>query len=138
MTNSSPPTATQAAKTEIGVLMATREKIPVNVTTLDEFCAEQQIGRIDLLKTDCQGFDLRVLKGAQRMLSEKRVGLIQCEAIFDPQYAGQGWFHEILGYLTSCDYALCNIYHPARNSQREMTFADALFKPRSRDIGTPS
>lgn len=136
MTSSLLPTAMVAGKTEVGGLMVTRETIAVSVMTLDEFCAEHHIEHIDLLKIDCQGFDLRVLKGAQRMLREYRVALIQCEAIFDPQYTGQGWFHEILGFLTNCDYALCGIYHPARNLRFEMTFADALFKSRFRDACT--
>jgi FkbM family methyltransferase len=130
MTNSLLPASLEAAKGEVAALMANRETITVSVITLDDFCAEHRVERIDLLKIDCQGFDCRVLKGAEQMLAEKRVSVIQCEAIFDPQYAGQGWFHEVLGFLTRCDYALCNIGRPARNSHYEMAFADALFKPR--------
>jgi FkbM family methyltransferase len=130
MTNSLLSTSAEAVQGEVGPLMATREKIAVGVTTLDEFCTSRHIKRIDVLKTDCQGFDLRVLKGAQRMLEEQRVELILCEAILDSLYAGQGWFDEIIGFLRSWRYALCAIYHPARNSRFEFTFGEALFRLR--------
>lgn len=130
MTNSLLPPAPEVAGSDVASLMATVQKITVPVATLDDFCNEHRIGRIDFLKIDCQGLDLHVLKGAKRMLSQKRVSIIQCEAIFDSQYVGQGWFHEVLGFLTEQDYALCVIHPPARNSHYEMTFADALFKPR--------
>jgi FkbM family methyltransferase len=130
MTNSLLPATTEAVKGEVGALMATRQKITVPVITLDDFCEEHRIERIDLLKTDCQGFDLRVLKGSGGMLAQKRINVIQCEAIFDSQYSGQGWFHDVLDFLTSCNYALCGIHDAARNSHHEITFANVLFKPR--------
>ncbi|MGI8959781.1 MAG: FkbM family methyltransferase [Bryobacteraceae bacterium] len=131
MTNSLLPTAPQAKNSEVGALMLSREKISVPVITIDEFCGEHSLERIDLLKIDCQGFDLRVLKGANDMLLGGQVGVIQCEAIFDPQYTGQGWFYEVLEFLTGHEYALCGIHHAARNSYHEITFADVLFKRRS-------
>ena len=42
-------------------------EVEITVTTLDQFCEEQKIETIDLLKTDCQGFDLRVLQGGKEV-----------------------------------------------------------------------
>ena len=42
--------------------------ITVKCTTVDLFCAERNIKRIDVLKIDTEGFDLEVLKGANAML----------------------------------------------------------------------
>ena len=53
--------------------------ITVDVTTLDAFCTSREIAEITFLKIDTEGFDYDVLKGAERMLSEKRVGLVYCE-----------------------------------------------------------
>jgi FkbM family methyltransferase len=102
----------------------------VTVVTLDQFCREQGISQIDFLKTDCQGFDLRVLKGASDLLSKRQVRVIQCESIFDSEYVGQGWFHEILRYLTDMDYAPVALHHPARNERHEIQWADVIFKRR--------
>jgi FkbM family methyltransferase len=104
--------------------------VSVTVATLDQFCQAQNIDRIDLLKTDCQGFDLRVLKGAAGLLSKRQVRVIQCEALFDSEYVGQGWFYEILHFLTDMDYAPVAFHNLARNDRREIDWADAFFKPR--------
>jgi len=48
---------------------------------LDEFADEYQIQKIDLLKIDTEGLDLAVLKGAPRLLAERRVEMIQFEII---------------------------------------------------------
>jgi len=40
----------------------------ITQTTVDAFCEARQITRIDLLKTDTEGFDYEVLNGARGML----------------------------------------------------------------------
>jgi hypothetical protein len=47
--------------------------------TIDDYCAEHGITFIDHLKIDTEGHDLFVLKGAQRMLRERRIGALQFE-----------------------------------------------------------
>lgn len=51
----------------------------VTTTTLDAFCAESDIQRIDYLKIDVEGHEFSVLRGAQRMLSERKIRFIQFE-----------------------------------------------------------
>ena len=48
---------------------------------LDEIADELQIQKIDLLKIDTEGFDLAVLKGATRLLAERRIEMIQFDII---------------------------------------------------------
>jgi hypothetical protein len=55
------------------------KKVPITVTTLDSFCEEHAIPRIDLLKIDTEGYELDVLKGARKMLERNHIGLIQFE-----------------------------------------------------------
>ncbi len=45
-----------------------------NVLTVDHICEKNGIEFLDLLHSDIQGFELEMLHGSQRMLSEKRVG----------------------------------------------------------------
>ena len=58
-----------------GTVRSTR----VRVVTLDDYCAEHHVARIDLLKIDVEGFELQVLRGARRMLEEGRIDAIQFE-----------------------------------------------------------
>ncbi|MCC7361495.1 MAG: FkbM family methyltransferase [Anaerolineales bacterium] len=51
----------------------------VPITTLDAFCAERQISRIDYLKLDVEGHELSALRGARRLLEQDAVQLIQFE-----------------------------------------------------------
>ncbi|MGB3905741.1 MAG: FkbM family methyltransferase [Anaerolineae bacterium] len=45
----------------------------VLATTIDSYCEENGISRIDLLKIDVEGAEYQVLRGARRMLQDKRV-----------------------------------------------------------------
>lgn len=47
--------------------------------TIDKFCSDMSIERIDLLKIDVEGAELDVLKGAEQMLSEKQISFLQVE-----------------------------------------------------------
>jgi FkbM family methyltransferase len=46
--------------------------IPVPVTTLDLYCKEQKIDRLDLLKVDVESFEPQVLRGAAEVIARDR------------------------------------------------------------------
>ena len=48
-------------------------------TTVDDFCRANGVDKIDVLKVDAEGYDLHVIKGASRMLSEGRIDFIYAE-----------------------------------------------------------
>jgi FkbM family methyltransferase len=51
----------------------------VPVETLDDVVAGEGVAYVDFLKIDVEGAELAVLKGAARLLGEKRIGYIQFE-----------------------------------------------------------
>jgi FkbM family methyltransferase len=51
----------------------------IALRTFDDYCGEQQIAEVDLVKIDVEGHELSVLRGASRMLSEGRIGVLQFE-----------------------------------------------------------
>ncbi|ESW60358.1 MAG: hypothetical protein Q27BPR15_12420 [Rhodobacter sp. CACIA14H1] len=53
--------------------------IQVPVVTLDAEMAVQGVTRVDMLKIDAEGYDLRVLTGASELLKAGRVGVVQFE-----------------------------------------------------------
>ncbi|HWN10313.1 MAG TPA: FkbM family methyltransferase [Pyrinomonadaceae bacterium] len=51
----------------------------ITVKTIDAFCKENAIDRIDFLKLDVEGHELAVLRGARNMLEEGSIAIIQFE-----------------------------------------------------------
>lgn len=51
----------------------------ISITTLDEYCEEHGIDRIHFMKVDVEGHELAVLRGAMRMLKDRRIDMIQFE-----------------------------------------------------------
>jgi FkbM family methyltransferase len=51
----------------------------IELTTLDDFCLKHSINRIDFLKIDTEGNELKVLQGARSLLSRGAIRLAQFE-----------------------------------------------------------
>jgi FkbM family methyltransferase len=49
------------------------------LTTLDNFCKENNINEIDFLKIDVEGHELKVLRGAIKTIEENKIKVIQFE-----------------------------------------------------------
>jgi hypothetical protein len=77
----------------------------VTCITLDAYCWESHINFINFLKIDTEGHEWFVFEGAERMLSEDRIGVIQFElnvpqvwSKITAQLEPHGWkFYHIYG-----------------------------------------
>ena len=76
----------------------------VSMRTIDDFCADNHISHIDLLKLDVEGHELKVLAGAKGMLGSGAIDVIQFE--FGPcNVASRTFFQEFFEFFRS-DYRL--------------------------------
>jgi len=82
----------------------------VDVITLDSFAEEHKIEFIHVLKSDTQGYELEVFKGASRLMKENRIGLIYFEFTFLEMYKGQPSFYDVFKYLSESNFALVAFY----------------------------
>jgi FkbM family methyltransferase len=87
-----------------------KDRPVVNVTTVDQFVREQNIPAIDILKSDTQGYELEVFKGAEQAMRADRIGLLYFEFIFSEMYRGLPRFDEVFRYLSDGGFLLVSIY----------------------------
>jgi FkbM family methyltransferase len=120
-------TSPNAARYMDARVMETVAEIQVPTIALDEFCAENGIDHIDVLKMDVQGGELRVLAGLDRMLGRQAVDLVMSEVSFVPQYEGQPSFSDLTNALGRHGYVLVGLYDMAHAPSGILTSCDALF-----------
>jgi FkbM family methyltransferase len=101
----------------------------VTIKTLESFCAEQNINHIDLLKTDTEGFDLEVLKGAEAMLRSRQIQFILAEVTLHPENTYHTSFLRVAEYLHGLEYYFVDLYDHDAGSFRQPALAscNALF-----------
>jgi hypothetical protein len=97
----------QPAETAWGRIV---RETPVEVVTLDDYCRDGSIERIDVLKTDTQGFELEVLSGAAQLVAERRIRLVYAELIVSNMYVGLPPFDEVYRYLVDRGFRLVAFY----------------------------
>lgn len=101
--------------------------IEVQTTTLDAFCRESNVTKIDILKMDVQGGELQVLRGATGILGNQLARLIYTEVNFNEIYVGQSFFHDVSSFLHRYGYSLYGLYQIAYSPVGPIGWADALF-----------
>ena len=119
--------ATQTRVLPYAEKLVPMDTVEVEVRTVASELSRLNVSRLDLLKTDCQGFDLGVLEGAERVINDGGIELISTEALFHAEYEGQAWFYEILEWLTARGFALIGIYDILHDDRGRALFGDALF-----------
>ena len=61
------------------------------------------------------------------MLSRGDIHLVYSEILFDYYYEGQGWFHEIWGFLVKYGYRLYDLYSFMNGPHGQLLWGDAIF-----------
>ena len=105
-----PPTMSSLLEQSVDAWGTIKDTYPVELTTADDYCAARGIERIDILKSDTQGFDLDVLKGAQGMIDRRAIQLILMEITFSDMYKGSPRFDEIYSWLADRRFVLVSFY----------------------------
>ena len=102
------------------------EKPTVEVSTVDKFLADQKIPFVDILKSDTQGYEFEVFKGAEQTIKRNAIGLLYFEFIFSDMYKGLPRFDEMFRHLTDRGFLLVSIYE-LRHQNNLASWGDALF-----------
>ena len=108
----------------------------VHLITLDDYCRRAGIDRVDVLKTDTQGYDLEVLKGAERLFQARRISVVHVEVMFDDLYEGMPEFDELYRFLADRQMRLVALYNYVMRSG-VAGWCDALFALPKKPIAEP-
>jgi len=109
--------------------------ISIQTTRLDDWFVSRDISNVELLKSDAQGFDGRVIESAGEFLSPDSIGAVLVELNFHRFYEGQDSFYGIIESLCTKGYFLAGMYRHY-NRAGWLWWADALFLPDRKPFST--
>ena len=127
MTNSLLPTAVDSDKYVDSQLIKNIGTQEVNTITLDEFCQQEKISTINLLKMDLQGGEVKALQGAINLLSNQSIDLIYTEVNFVSLYENQAYFWDVGSLLQQYNYRLFGLYNFYYSQAGVTMWGDAIF-----------
>lgn len=105
------------------------DSLEIQISTLDMELSNRSV--IDLIKIDVEGFELRVLKGARKLLSiHKPLLLIEVHPGFLKQYGDS--MVELLSFLDDCEYSVS--YYSFLHAQRLSRWRRVLARYRKAEI----
>jgi FkbM family methyltransferase len=97
-------------------------KIKVPLDKLDNLIYPDDLTTNILLKLDVQGYEIEVLKGADKLL--KHIGYIYSEVCFEKLYEKQPLFDDIIDFLKERGYRIAGVENISR-SLKDGTFLNA-------------
>ena len=81
----------------------------VDLDTLDNYCNENNIDNIDILKIDTQGYEDKVLEGCFKLIQKNKIGIIITEIMFDNVYDKYFSFSDIEKFLIPNNFRMVGI-----------------------------
>ena len=81
----------------------------VNVIKLDDYCKDNNISVIDLVKIDTQGYEDKVLEGSLNSIKQNKINIIITEIMFDNVYDKYFSFSDIEKYLIPYNFRMVGI-----------------------------
>lgn len=100
----------------------------IYIDTLDHYCSQKGIPTIDFLKIDTEGYEMNVLEGATKMLSEAKISFIYCEIGFLKKNNRNTNFADLSEWLAAHDYYFYGLYQLVTNGWKDGDyFGNALY-----------
>ena len=108
-------------KPQMSAISSESNSYYVKTISIDEYCEDNNISIIDLLKVDAEGVDFEVLKSCEKMLKNNKIKLIKTEVWVNKETPSL-----IFEYLLKFDYKLLGITNLSY-LDNELKFFDAYF-----------
>ena len=104
-----------------------KKSVDVETTTLDQFCYENDIKHIDILKLDVQGSELDVLMGSKTLLEKGNISLLYVEWQVVPLYENHHKYYKIAEFLAGYEYEFFNLYNINEARSGQIRWGDAIY-----------
>jgi FkbM family methyltransferase len=82
----------------------------IAIDTIDNYADKRGIRRIDFLKVDTEGLDLKVLLGGRAMFDSRSIGMVQVEASMSPENVKHVQCQSFMDFFDHYKYRLFGIY----------------------------
>lgn len=99
----------------------------VDCVRLDDYCCEHEIDRVNILKLDVQGAELKVLEGARNLLNAGKIDAVFIESTFVPVYEGGALFSEVHAILNAAGFSLFRMYDFGYADNGQLVFCNSLY-----------
>jgi len=101
--------------------------VPVRVRRIDEYCREQGIDRVDILKLDVEGFEGPALRGCGAMLDDGQVAVVFAETRFDSGGGLNTTLPDLCSILLPRGYEFIGLYDPRYDAELKFEWGDVMF-----------
>ena len=100
----------------------------VDIKTIDGFCQQSNIDDIDILKTDTEGFDLEVIRGATEKIKNKKIKFILSEVTFQLSDKTHTQFVSLLNHSFPEGFRFYSLYETCYhvNDAKGIFYSNAL------------
>jgi FkbM family methyltransferase len=99
----------------------------IQVNTIDNFVKENGIVKIDILKSDTEGFEMEVLKGANYCLSNQLIDFLYVEVGFSKEDKQHTYWVDIIQIMENYGYSFSGIFEKCYGPNMRIHYANALF-----------
>lgn len=104
------------------------EERSIPITTLDEIVDKRELSRPFGIKIDTEGFELEVIRGAERTLRESQ--FVIAEVSVSKRFEGGYVFADMISEMTKHGFHLSDVLTVPRSQRtREAMFLDVMFRP---------
>jgi FkbM family methyltransferase len=100
----------------------------IEIDTIDNFIVEQKLDSIDFLKIDTEGWEIEVLKGGLKTITQNKIKLILCEVGFTVENQRNTPFNELNDFLNDNNFVFYGLYDISLIQLKKYThYANALY-----------
>ena len=102
--------------------------VKIDVLTIDRFVEQQGIPILSIIKTDTEGYDLDVLKGASGVLKQQRIKCVLSEVSIHESDSQHTNLFVLMDYLKVFGYSFCSFFDGYHDENGRIPYFNALFQ----------